>query len=118
METKGKKLRNGYTTGSCATAAAKSALLSIINQKKITKTKIKLPKGKYIEIPIKSCKFESEKAECIVIKDGGDDPDVTHGTEICVKLSITEKIDEIEIDGGEGVGIVTKPGPDFKRKIT
>ena len=110
METKGKKLRNGYTTGSCATAAAKSALLSIINQKKITKTKIKLPKGKYIEIPIKSCKFESEKAECIVIKDGGDDPDVTHGTEICVKLSITEKKDEIEIDGGEGVGIVTKPG--------
>ena len=110
MEIKSKKLRTGYTTGSCATAAAKSALLSIINQKKITKTEIKLPKGGHIEIPIKSCKFGSEEAESIVIKDGGDDPDVTHGAEICVKLSITEKTDEIEIDGGEGVGIVTKPG--------
>jgi cobalt-precorrin-5B (C1)-methyltransferase len=45
-----------------------------------------------------------------VIKDGGDDPDVTHGAEIVVELSFTDKINEIEIDGGEGVGIVTKPG--------
>ena len=45
-----------------------------------------------------------------MIKNGGDDPDVTHGAEIIVELSFTKKIDEIEIDGGEGVGIVTKPG--------
>ena len=50
------------------------------------------------------------KAKCTVIKNGGDDPDVTHGAEIIVELSFTEKINEIEIDGGEGVGIVTKPG--------
>ncbi|MFB5624930.1 MAG: cobalt-precorrin-5B (C(1))-methyltransferase, partial [Nitrosopumilus sp.] len=59
---------------------------------------------------IHSCHFESDKAKCSVIKNGGDDPDVTHGAEIIVDLSFTEKINEIEIDGGEGVGIVTKPG--------
>ena len=48
-----------------------------------------------------------------MIKDGGDDPDVTHGAEIVVELSFTRKINEIEIDGGEGVGIVTKPGLGF-----
>ena len=104
------KLKTGYTTGSSATAASKAALLSIINQKKIENVEILLPKKSYIKIPIHSCHFESDKAKCSVIKNGGDDPDVTHGAEIIVDLSFTEKINEIEIDGGEGVGIVTKPG--------
>ena len=105
-----KDLKTGYTTGSSATAAAKAALNSIINQKKIEKIEITLPKGKTIQIPINSCKFNSEEAICSVIKDGGDDPDVTHGAEIIVNLSFTDKINHIEIDGGEGVGVVTKPG--------
>ncbi len=104
------KLRTGYTTGSSATAAAKAGLLSIINQKKIDSITIKLPKGNSIEILVHSCDFNSDNVKCSVIKDGGDDPDVTHGAEIIVELSFTEKINEIEIDGGEGVGIVTKPG--------
>ncbi|MBT4298701.1 MAG: cobalt-precorrin-5B (C(1))-methyltransferase [Nitrosopumilus sp.] len=104
------QLKTGYTTGSSATAASKAALLSIINQKKIEKIDILLPKRSYIQIPIHSCKFEIDGANCSVIKNGGDDPDVTHGAEIIVELSFTEKINEIEIDGGEGVGIVTKPG--------
>ncbi len=104
------KLKTGYTTGSSATAAAKAALLSIIDQKKIENIKIKLPKGTFLEIPVQSCEFESKKANCSVIKDGGDDPDVTHGTEIIVELTFTEKINEIDIDGGIGVGVVTKPG--------
>lgn len=104
------KLRTGYTTGSSATAAAKSALLSILNQQKIENISIRLPKGDFLEIPIHSCEFESNKAKCSVIKDGGDDPDVTHGAEIIVNLSFTNKVNEIDIDGGEGVGIVTKPG--------
>jgi len=104
------KLKTGYTTGSSATAAAKAALLSIINQQKIQNVDILLPKRSFIEIPIYSCEFESNKAKCTVIKNGGDDPDVTHGAEIIVELSFTNKINEIDIDGGEGVGIVTKPG--------
>jgi len=104
------KLKTGFTTGSSATAASKAALLSIINQKKIENVDILLPKRSYIQIPIHSCEFESEKAKCSVIKNGGDDPDVTHGAEIIVELSFTEKINQVDIDGGEGIGIVTKPG--------
>jgi cobalt-precorrin-5B (C1)-methyltransferase len=104
------KLKTGYTTGSSATAASKAALLSILNQKKIESVDVLLPKRSYIQILIHSCEFESEKAKCSVIKNGGDDPDVTHGAEIIVELSFTGKINEIDIDGGEGIGIVTKPG--------
>ena len=104
------KLKTGYTTGSSAAAASKAALLSIINQKKIDNVDILLPKRSYVQIPIYSCEFETDNASCSVIKNGGDDPDVTHGAEIIVKLSFTKKMNEIEIDGGEGVGIVTKPG--------
>jgi cobalt-precorrin-5B (C1)-methyltransferase len=107
---KKEKLRTGFTTGTSATAAAKAGLLSIINQTKIESVDVKLPKGSFIKIPIQQCKFDKNKSICSVIKDGGDDPDVTHGAEIIVEISFTEKLNEIEIDGGEGVGIVTKPG--------
>ena len=105
-----KKLRTGYTTGSSATAASKAALLSIIKQQKIEEIEITLPKKTTIKIPVNSCQFEKNKAKCSVIKDGGDDPDVTHGAEIIVELTFNENKNQIEIDGGEGVGIVTKPG--------
>ena len=109
-EIKKEKLRTGYTTGTSATAAAKAALLAIINQTKIEDVEVKLPKGSFIKIPIYLCQFDKNGSKCSVIKDGGDDPDVTHGAEIIVNLSFTDKINEIEIDGGEGVGVVTKPG--------
>ncbi|WP_299291294.1 cobalt-precorrin-5B (C(1))-methyltransferase [Nitrosopumilus sp.] len=105
-----KKLRTGYTTGSSATAASKASLLAIINQKEIKEIEITLPKRTTIQIPVNNCNFDENKAKCSVIKDGGDDPDVTHGAEIIVELSFTENKNDIEIDGGEGVGIVTKPG--------
>ena len=105
-----KKLRTGFTTGTSATAASKAAILSIINQRKIKSVDVKLPKGKIIKIPIHCCEFEKEKARCSVIKDGGDDPDVTHGAEIIVDIFLNDKKNEITIEGGDGVGIVTKPG--------
>jgi cobalt-precorrin-5B (C1)-methyltransferase len=105
-----KKLKTGFTTGTSATAAAKAALLSIIKQTKIHNIDVKLPKGNFLKIPIHLCSFGENNARCSVIKDGGDDPDVTHGAEIIVDLLLTEKKNEIEIEGGEGVGIVTKPG--------
>ena len=110
MEDTKQKLRTGYTTGTSATAASKAALLSIINQRKIEHVDVKLPKGSFIKIPIHSCDFDKNSGRCSVIKDGGDDPDVTHGAEIIADVSFTDKIKEIEINGGEGVGIVTKPG--------
>jgi len=106
----GKKLKTGFTTGTSATAAAKAAFLSIIKKSAPKSVEVKLPKGSFIQIPIHSCKFEKRQACCSVIKDGGDDPDVTHGAEIIVSVFLTDKKNKIEIDGGEGVGIVTKPG--------
>ena len=110
VESSEKQLRTGFTTGTCATAASKAALLSIINQKKIESVSVTLPKRTTIEIKIESCDFSKNEAKCSVIKDGGDDPDVTHGAEIIVNLSLTNSKNEVEIEGGEGVGIVTKPG--------
>ncbi|HEX9845825.1 MAG TPA: cobalt-precorrin-5B (C(1))-methyltransferase [Candidatus Nitrosotenuis sp.] len=104
------KLRTGFTTGAAATAASKASLLAIINQKKIESVEISLPKEKKITINLVSCDFDSSSAKCSVIKDGGDDPDVTHGAEIIVDLQLTNNVNQIEIDGGEGVGRVTKPG--------
>ena len=104
------KLRTGFTTGTSATAASMAAILSIINQKRIESVDVLLPKKDRIKININACKFDKNKARCSVIKDGGDDPDVTHGAEIVVDLTLTSKPNSIEIDGGEGVGKVTKPG--------
>lgn len=105
-----KNLRTGFTTGTSAAAASKAALLSIINQKKVSTVNVKLPKNNSIEIPTTIHKFGKNYAKCSVIKDGGDDPDVTHGAEIIVELTLNDITNEIQIDGGEGVGIVTKPG--------
>ncbi len=104
------KLRTGFTTGTSATAASMAAILSIINQKRIESVDVLLPKKDRIKININACKFDKNRACCSVIKDGGDDPDVTHGAEIVVDLTLTSKPKSIEIDGGEGVGRVTKPG--------
>jgi len=104
------KLRTGFTTGTAAAASSKAAVLAIINQKKIESIEVTLPKGNTIPIKIQNCKFNKTNAKCSVIKDGGDDPDVTHGAEIVVDLTLTSNVNQIEIDGGEGVGVVTKPG--------
>ena len=104
------KLRTGFTTGTCATASSKAAALAIINQKTISSVDVLLPKRDRINIKINSCEFTKNNAKCSVIKDGGDDPDVTHGAEIFVDLSLTNNTGSVEIDGGQGVGRVTKPG--------
>ncbi len=109
-ESSKEKLKTGFTTGTCATASAKGGILSIIHQKKIENVDVTLPKGNSLNISLKSCEFDLKKSRCSVIKDGGDDPDVTHGAEIIVDITLTDSINKIEIDGGEGVGIVTKPG--------
>lgn len=106
---KGAKI--GYTTGSCAAAAATAALRSIILQEPVNEIRIWLPKRRTLWLPIKKCRVISKyKATCTVTKDGGDDPDVTHGAEITVNVSLTGNIGKIEIGAGKGVGIVTKPG--------
>ncbi|MCZ8516348.1 cobalt-precorrin-5B (C(1))-methyltransferase [Paenibacillus filicis] len=107
--TKDKPLRHGYTTGSCATAGAQAALTALILQEPQTEARIRLPIGEEVTFAIVSCEVGAERAEAAVIKDGGDDPDATHGARICVEVRWTEE-PGVLIDGGPGVGRVTKPG--------
>ena len=107
---KKKKLRTGFTTGTCATAGAVAGILGIINQENVANIDVVLPRSNMINIKMHDCKFGRDWAKCSVIKDGGDDPDVTHGAEIVTEISLTKSIGKIDIDGGIGVGIVTKPG--------
>lgn len=102
-------LRDGFTTGTCATAAAKSGLMAIIHQKHTAAVKVHLPIDKILEIPIHHCEFTESTANCSVIKDAGDDPDVTNGAEIGCILKLTQE-KEIQFIAGEGVGTVTLKG--------
>jgi cobalt-precorrin-5B (C1)-methyltransferase len=104
-------LRTGYTTGSTATAATKGALYALITGKPIEQVTVSLPKGSKAMFKIAYTKSEKNgKVTCAAIKDGGDDPDATHGAEICSTVSFNKNAGHINIDGGKGVGRVTKPG--------
>lgn len=104
----GKELRYGLTTGSCATAAAASALEILLSKESIRDVKIVLPQGEEVYFQLSEVEIQPEYVQVTVIKDGGDDPDVTHGTSIVAKVTLTDK--DVIIDGGIGVGRVTKEG--------
>ena len=108
-----KKLRCGFTTGSCSAAAAKAALIMLITGSGIHNVSIMTPKGIAYNAEIMDIerKKEGDSVTCAVIKDGGDDPDVTSGSRIMATVAFTREAG-IVIDGGEGVGRVTKPGMD------
>ena len=104
-------MQTGFTTGACAAAAAKAATLTL-SIGPVNAVKIKSPSGKEIEIPIKKCEvISTSRARASVVKNAGDDAkyDVTHGIEICATVSFHQGTG-IVVKGGEGVGIVTKPG--------
>jgi cobalt-precorrin-5B (C1)-methyltransferase len=110
-DAKKRSLRTGYTTGTCAAAATKAALSTLVNGEKLARVNVSLPKDKNIIIDIAWIKYENENSvTAAVIKDAGDDPDVTNGAEICVTVSFLATVNKIIIDGGIGVGRVTKPG--------
>lgn len=102
-------LRHGYTTGANATAATKAALLSLVLQKNVESVGIVLPTKEIVTFSMDSVVFEKNKAIATVIKDGGDDPDATHGAKIVSTVRWNES-GNITLDGGVGVGRVTKPG--------
>lgn len=107
----GKKLRLGYTTGSCAAAAAKAAAYMLLTGRRMEQVELATPKGIRLTLPVEEIRTEADRVSCAVRKDGGDDPDVTTGSLIFAEVSRRDGTD-IVIDGGRGVGRVTKPGLD------
>ena len=105
----GKKLRYGYTTGTCAAAAAKGAALLLLTGRAPAAVKIHTPKGIDLTLPMEEAKREGNVARCAVRKFSGDDPDVTDGALIVATASVSAA-PGVHVDGGEGVGRVTKPG--------
>ncbi|QOR36735.1 cobalamin biosynthesis protein CbiD [Clostridium sp. 'deep sea'] len=103
----GKKLRYGYTTGSCATAAAKAATKMLLTQKPLKTVLIDTPKGWRLELNIHDIEISKDFVSCSVIKDSGDDPDITNGIKVFATVSLNESL---KIIGGKGIGVVTKKG--------
>ena len=111
-----KKLRCGYTTGSCATAAAKAAAIMLLGNCRIDEVLISTPKGIDLKLHVVDVTDnmhwhnDTSFVKCGIVKDGGDDADVTDGITVYAKVTKCDK--GIIIKGGEGVGVVTKKGLD------
>jgi cobalt-precorrin-5B (C1)-methyltransferase len=105
----GKKLRKGYTTGSCAAAAAKAAVMMLYSGNPIPEVAIDTPAGVRLTLAITDISITADRVRCSVIKDGGDDPDVTTGLRVFAEARRTDN-PGIEIQAGEGIGMVTLPG--------
>jgi cobalt-precorrin-5B (C1)-methyltransferase len=102
-------MRTGYTTGACAAAAAKAATRILVTGEKVTAIETTLPNGQAVTFTLHQCLIEDNRVMCSVIKDAGDDPDCTHGAEIQADVCWHEG-DSIQLEGGQGVAQVTKPG--------
>ncbi len=116
---KRKKLRCGFSTGTAATAAAKAALRLLLTGKVTDTVAVRLPSGVYLAVSVHSSCLENGVAVASVIKDGGDDPDITSGAEIRARVRIirqscngplTEGEAGVFLTAGKGVGLVTKAG--------
>jgi len=104
-------MRYGFTTGSCAAASAKAAAYMLLTGKQKEEITIETPKGLLYKAEILDISRTEHEVSCAVEKDGGDDPDITTGALIYAKVRYSEG-KKITIDGGIGVGLVTKPGLD------
>ncbi len=118
IEKDDKKLKYGWTTGACATAATKAAFEALITGAFSKSVTITLPKGQTPTFAVTNPKLSSESASAGIVKDAGDDPDVTHGATIVSAVSWGDPssasknsdLNTITFKAGPGVGMVTKPG--------
>ena len=107
----GKQLALGYTTGSCSAAAAKAAMHMLLSGEEIMSVTLLTPKGITLDLEVLDIRRGEDSVTCGIRKDAGDDPDVTHGMIVYATVSYSDR-PGVEIDGGIGVGRVTKPGLD------
>ncbi|MBQ3816617.1 MAG: cobalt-precorrin-5B (C(1))-methyltransferase, partial [Clostridia bacterium] len=108
----GKKLRRGFTTGSCAAAAAKAAAIMLLGGETLDSVWLMTPRGIGLTLDVKETERGDGFVSCGIVKDAGDDPDVTNGLTVYARVEKTGVPRGVTIDGGEGVGRVTKPGLD------
>ena len=110
----GRKLRSGYTTGACAAAAARAATTALLADKGPPRIKVIFPDHSIVEFEVQGYRRGNSSVIASVIKDAGDDPDVTNGAvieaEVRVRKRTSSQQGQLEIKGGTGVGTVTKPG--------
>lgn len=111
IQSGGKRLRCGYTTGTCAALAAGAAARLLLTGHAPETAALVTPKGWRVEVPVENPRSGPGWASCTVTKDGGDDMDVTHGLPIAAQVSFCET-PGITLSGGPGVGRVTRPGLD------
>ena len=104
----GKELRYGFTTGTCATAATKAALIMLLTKVEVKEVQVKTNNGKIISLPVEGIIINDNSVKCGVQKDSGDDPDITNGMFVFSEVKLIEK--GIEIKAGEGVGVVMQKG--------
>lgn len=104
------KLRCGYTTGSCAAAAAKAAAEMIFTGHEVTGVKLMTPKGIMLDLDVVDAEMKDGSSSCAIVKDSGDDPDITNGIRVYSRVRLIPE--GTVILGGEGVGVVTKAGLD------
>ena len=107
----GKLLRLGYTTGSCAAAAAKAAAWMLLTGRRREQISLMTPKGIGLQLRVEQITMTPDAVTCAIRKDSGDDPDITDGTLIFATVRRSDS-PGISIDGGPGIGRVTKPGLD------
>jgi cobalt-precorrin-5B (C1)-methyltransferase len=104
------KLRRGWTTGACATAATWGALDALWGGAFPARVQLTLPRGETPIFLLENCRYGPGWAECGVVKDAGDDPDVTHGATIIARVRAGAAGHGVRFFAGDGVGTVTKPG--------
>jgi cobalt-precorrin-5B (C1)-methyltransferase len=102
-------LRSGWTTGTCSAAAAKAAATALVTQSPQTRVEVALPDSRRVGFDVERCDVSPAVAEAVVVKDAGDDPDVTHGAYLTATVRWRSE-PGLQLDGGVGVGVVTKAG--------
>lgn len=105
----GRKLRKGFTTGTTATAATVAAIRTLLNQEPQETVTVHAANGKIAIFDVEQTDFDEQQASCAIKKDGGDDQDATDGALIFATVKLRDD-NEIHLDGGKGVGRVTKEG--------
>ncbi|WP_308586182.1 cobalt-precorrin-5B (C(1))-methyltransferase CbiD [uncultured Porphyromonas sp.] len=103
-------LRSGFTTGTTATAAVVAAMHRLMGLGSLAEAPVELPSGEIVSLPIAEIREEEDAVVSAVLKDAGDDPDVTNGMAVCATIRLNPEHEEVRFLQGEGVGVVTLPG--------